>query len=271
MNTKAFTQAPESPSGTQDYYSFDYGDMHVLVLNTQIPTPAGMPQYTFAENDLRNSSRPWKVVICHIPAYCSGGHNEDANMKAMSSNIFEKQGVNLVLSGHSHFYQHNLVNGIHHLVIGSAGAPLHDPVNASYTIKSAKDYNYAIGDVTPTSLHLMVYNAAGAVLDSFDLRKGGTSVGRTEAEPQNYELQQNYPNPFNPSTTIRFILPVPGHATLRVFNALGEEVSTLLDKEFSAGSHHVQWDAAGFTGGVYFYTLIGPLGFTETRKLTVVR
>jgi len=113
-----------------------------------------------------------------------------------------------VISGHSHFYEHNLVNGIHHLVIGSAGAPLHDPVNASYTIKSAKDYNYAIGDVTPTSLHLIVYNAGGTVLDSFDLRKGGTSVGRTEAEPQNCELQQNHPNLFNPSTTIRFILPV---------------------------------------------------------------
>lgn len=113
-----------------------------------------------------------------------------------------------MISGRSHFYQHNLVNRIHHLVIGSAGAPLHDPYNASYTIKSAKDYNYAIGDVTPTSLHLIVYNAGGTVLDSFDLRKGGTSVGRTEAEPQNCELQQNYPNPFNPSTTIRFILPV---------------------------------------------------------------
>ena len=67
----------------------------------------------------------------------------------------------MVIAGHSHFYQHNLVNGIHHLVIGTAGAPFKDLVNASYTLKSAKEYNYAIIDMTPAMLHLVVYNNSG--------------------------------------------------------------------------------------------------------------
>jgi predicted phosphodiesterase len=77
----------------------------------------------------------------------------------------------MVISGHSHFYQHNLVNGIHHLVIGSAGAPLHSPQNASYTVKSIKDHNYAIVDLEPTKLHMVVYNDHGKVLDVIDLKK----------------------------------------------------------------------------------------------------
>ena len=171
MNTKAFTQAPESPSGTQDYYSFDYGDIHVLVLNTQLSTAPGSPQYLFAASDLASSTRRWKVVIAHRPAYCAGGHGEDSNMVALSSTVFEKEGVDLVLAGHSHFYQHNLVHGIPHLVIGSAGAPLYKPKSAPYTVLSAMEYNYAIGDVDSLSLRLVVYNERGAVLDSLHLLK----------------------------------------------------------------------------------------------------
>ena len=82
---------------------------------------------------------------------------------ALTTKVFEPNKVDLVLTGHSHFYQHNLVNGIHHLVIGTAGAPFKDLGNASYTLKSAKEYNYAVIDMTPATLHLVVYNQLGAV------------------------------------------------------------------------------------------------------------
>lgn len=173
-NTEAFTQAPASASGTQEYYSFDYGDMHVLVVNNEVPSIVGSPQYLFAAKDLATTQQRWKVVIAHRPAYCAGGHGDDTNMVAMTTNIFEKHGVDLVLAGHSHFYQHNLVHGIPHLVIGSAGAPLYEPKSAPYTVLSAKEYNYAIGDVDSVSLRLMVYNERGALLDSITLQKGSS-------------------------------------------------------------------------------------------------
>jgi predicted phosphodiesterase len=171
QNTRAFTQAPESPSGVQEYYSFDYGDMHVLVLNNEVPYYEGSLQYRFAERDLSATTKTWKVVIAHRPAYCAGGHGEDKDMIKLSENVFVPNHVNVVFGGHTHFFQHNLVNGIHHLVIGSAGAPLYDIGTAPYVLKSAKDYNYAIIDVSPSSFHLMVYNDKGMPLDTLSLMK----------------------------------------------------------------------------------------------------
>lgn len=169
QNTRAFTQAPASSSGTQGYYSFDYGDAHILVLNNQIPYEVGSAQYNFAQSDLLNTKKTWKIVVAHRPAYCAGGHGEDAGMKAMTAGIFEPARVDMVIAGHSHFYQHNVVNGIHHLVVGAAGAPLYNPGVASYTVKSVRDYNYAIVDVTPTSLHMAAYNDQGKELETIDL------------------------------------------------------------------------------------------------------
>jgi len=170
-NTIAFTQAPSSSSGTQAYYSFDYGDMHVLVLNNEIPDDEASPQYQFAARDLSATKRAWKVVIAHRPAYCAGGHGEDKNMKKMSENIFVPNHVNVVFNGHSHFFQHNLVDGIHHMVIGTVGAPLYDLGTAPYVVKSAKEYNYGIIDVTRSSFNLIVYNDKGMPLDTLSLKK----------------------------------------------------------------------------------------------------
>jgi predicted phosphodiesterase len=170
-NTKAFTQAPSSPSGTQDYYSIDYGDVHVLVLNNEVPYGEGTPQFTFAQEDLRRTTKPWKIVAAHRPAYCAGGHNEDSTMKILTTRIFEPNKVDLVLAGHTHFFQHNLVNGIHHFVIGSVGAPLYNLGSAPYVVRAAKEYNYAVFDVTPTTLTLRVLNEKKILLDSLTLNK----------------------------------------------------------------------------------------------------
>ncbi len=171
QNTRAFTQAPASNSGNQGYYSFDYGDVHILVLNNQVSYAMGSPQYNFARSDLESTRKTWKIVIAHRPAYAGGGHGEDEGMKAMATGIFEPNKVDMVIAGHSHFYQHNLVRGIHYLVIGAAGAPLYEPEAASYTVKSVKDYNYAMVDVTPATLHLTVYDDQGKELDIIDLAK----------------------------------------------------------------------------------------------------
>jgi predicted phosphodiesterase len=170
-NTKAFTQAPASSSGTQEYFSFDYGDMHVLVLNNEVDYSEGSPQYLYAQSDLSSTSKPWKIVTYHKPAYCAGGHGEDSKMITMSEKVFEPNHVDVVMNGHSHFFQHNLVHGIHHMVLGSAGAPLYKLGTAPYVVKAARDYSYGIIDVTPTSFTMMVYNDKGILLDTLLLKK----------------------------------------------------------------------------------------------------
>lgn len=171
INTLAFLQNPDSISKSQLYYSFDYGDLHVLILNTEIDLKPGSPQYEFAKQDLANASTSWKIVVSHSPAYCGGGHGEDKAMVVMTKELFERNGVKLVLSGHSHFYENNLVNDIHHLVIGSVGAPLYDPKKESYTLVALKDYCWAVLDVKYSRLTLTVFNAKNEKLDSVDLKK----------------------------------------------------------------------------------------------------
>jgi hypothetical protein len=88
--------------------------------------------------------------------------------------------------------------------------------------------------------------------------------------PSEFRLEQNYPNPFNPTTMIGFRIPTSGHALLRVYNVLGQEVATLINEETIAGTHEIQFDAHGLPSGVYHYTLMAGT-FMETRKMILIR
>ena len=88
--------------------------------------------------------------------------------------------------------------------------------------------------------------------------------------PKEFHLDQNYPNPFNPSTTIRFGLPQKSDVNLKIFDLLGREVATLIDKTMSAGGYKVIFEAKGLPTGVYFYC-IRANGFSRVKKLTLVK
>jgi len=70
-----------------------------------------------------------------------------------------------------------------------------------------------------------------------------------------FALFPNYPNPFNPVTTIRFSLPEKQHVTLQIYNLIGQEVATVINKELPAGFHNLIWNAANMPSGVYLYRL----------------
>jgi len=101
----------------------------------------------------------------------------------------------------------------------------------------------------------------------------GTPVGVDEFVaklPTDYNLSQNYPNPFNPTTVINFSIPKAGNVSVKVFDALGREVSTLIDKKMNAGMHSVNWNAANFAAGIYFYN-IRVNDFVATKKMVLLK
>ncbi len=88
--------------------------------------------------------------------------------------------------------------------------------------------------------------------------------------PDNFELGQNYPNPFNPSTTINYQIKFDGHVSLKVYDYTGNQVADLVNQNQVSGKYTVQFNAAGLSSGIYFYTISAP-GFTATKKLTLLK
>ena len=75
--------------------------------------------------------------------------------------------------------------------------------------------------------------------------------------PTEFALSQNYPNPFNPTTTIEFSIPEDAFVTLKVYNMLGQEVATLIDRdELDSGENYVDFDANYLSTGVYYYRIV---------------
>ncbi|CAN5517161.1 hypothetical protein BH10BAC5_BH10BAC5_24240 [soil metagenome] len=89
--------------------------------------------------------------------------------------------------------------------------------------------------------------------------------------PASFSLNQNYPNPFNPTTSIKFDMMKSGVVTLKIYDASGKEVSTLINNEYvPAGTNEVSFDAKNLASGIYFYTL-STNTFLDTKKMALVK
>ncbi len=88
--------------------------------------------------------------------------------------------------------------------------------------------------------------------------------------PVNYSLSDNYPNPFNPTTTITYSLPEESHVVLSVYNSLGQLVKTLINEEKPGGYYRFNFNASGFSSGIYFYRLNAG-DFTAVKKLVLMK
>ncbi|MFQ6116357.1 MAG: carboxypeptidase regulatory-like domain-containing protein, partial [bacterium] len=104
-----------------------------------------------------------------------------------------------------------------------------------------------------------------------------TSVGsENPSVPETYQLFQNYPNPFNPETSIKYQLPEASQVTLKIFNILGQEIRTILDKQQEAGVYTVKWDGKDKFGrqvasGVYILQINAGDKFKESQRMLLLR
>ena len=97
-----------------------------------------------------------------------------------------------------------------------------------------------------------------------------TSVNQSEKSPAKFELKQNYPNPFNPSTTIKYQIPKAGMVSIKVYNILGQEVSTLVNGMKNSGSYEVNFNANNLASGTYIYRLQAG-SFVQTKKMLLLK
>jgi len=125
-----------------------------------------------------------------------------------------------------------------------------DAVNASYAAGHAKEL----------STILSAYIAAGGI----------TAVKAAPTVATTFSLSQNYPNPFNPTTQIDFSVPQQSTVQLKVYNTLGQLVTTLVNGNLSAGLHSVTFDARNLASGLYIYRLSAG-NFTSVKKMMLLK
>jgi hypothetical protein len=195
------------------------------------------------------------------------------------------------------FFVHGL-NAQHAVPVGSTGNTIALTItNSSYlplpeiTVRVLRHPSWI--SVTSGSVHIpmLVSNSQEEVHFSFNVDpatpagKEGTitfdiesawgarwakEVDLITALPASVRLHQNYPNPFNPITVIPFTLPQAGFVSLKVFDILGRELSTLVNEQRPAGSHHALFDASTLPSGVYFYKLHAT-GTVAIQKMILAR
>ena len=106
----------------------------------------------------------------------------------------------------------------------------------------------------------ILFTSNGGAINSID----------EDIQPNGVYLFQNYPNPFNPSTKIDFRIEEFGPVTLKVYDLLGNEVSTLVNEEKPAGEYSTKFLAEELASGMYFYQLTTQR-FTKTKKMLLIR
>jgi photosystem II stability/assembly factor-like uncharacterized protein len=153
--------------------------------------------------------------------------------------------------------------------VRSSTSSIYKSVNGtSWTVEytaPAGNYNAISQAIVPRRLWAVRANGGISSCEVFsNVNKIGNVV------PSKYELFQNYPNPFNPETNIKFQIPRLGFVSMKVYDALGKEVQTLVNEELKPGFYETKFNAENLSSGIYFYKLITDK-FTDVKKMVIVK
>lgn len=238
------------------YYDFVWGEVHFFAVDSDWDEPDGVEststQGQWMESALANSTSRWKIVYFHHPPYSSGSHGNQDWMQWP----FEAWGASAVLAGHDHTYERIILNGFPYFVNGLGGRSRYsfgNPVPGS-EVRYNSDYGAMRVVATPSNITFEFINRAGVLIDSYTI--GPLSVPSEENRlPGKLFLLQNSPNPFHIKSEIQFSLLRDENVTLKIYNLLGREVTTILSGRLEAGAHNVIWEAKDIRSGTYFYHL----------------
>lgn len=162
-----------------------------------------------------------------------------------------------------------------------AAYPTTNRVMSTYyqSTSSYHSFSYKSNDATPRWLYYSVSGKDGFIF--LFLVRAYISFGTTDVNevvellPSQFSLEQNYPNPFNPSTIISYNLPKSSNVQIKIFDALGREIRSLINEEKVAGKYNIAWDSRDNYGqkvssGIYFYSIVAG-DFVESKKMVLMK
>lgn len=215
----------------------------------------------------------WKKVIENVDTH------PISNRTAFDDGIYQAEDSTFIIGGSVAHYsdihadQQNLTN---------TGR---DVYLLSVTDSGKRNWQYTIKQEGNQSLNTLLFVQPA---DSNKLIAGGTNQGKGYLLKINYDdetdtgmkeittdtktfnLEKNYPNLFNPSTNIKFSLSQSEQVTINVYNTIGQKIETLVNRQMTAGSHSVTFDAEGLPSGVYIYRLKAG-NYSESRKMLLLK
>ena len=150
----------------------------------------------------------------------------------------------------------------------------------AYNSENWNKIGFVSGNGTTTEINYYSYTDQNLLAESYSYRLKQVDLDGTYEyskivyvkiiTPTEFELSQNYPNPFNPATTIKFSIPEGSQVSLMIYNSLGQEIKTLVNRFMEAGVHTVNFNAVDLNSGMYFYKLDAG-EFTQVRKMTLIK
>jgi photosystem II stability/assembly factor-like uncharacterized protein len=156
-------------------------------------------------------------------------------------------------------------------VVGSNGIILHTTNGgASWTQQTSGTSEWLFSVSFTDANNGWIVGNTGTILHTTNGGLTSAEENGTDAQPKEYSLSQNYPNPFNPSTVINYKLPISSKVIIKIYDALGKEVSTLVNEEKPAGSYSVSFEATELSSGFYFYKIIAG-NFVSTKKMILIK
>lgn len=148
---------------SERWYSFDWGDVHFVALDTEQSGPA---QAEWLDADLMENRLPWTVVFGHKPPFSSGEHGSDRGFRTHFVPVLEKYQVPLVLNGHDHDYERtNVLNGVTYVVTGGGGRGTRPVGHSSFTAFSEAVIHFVFVEIAGSQLLLHAIDATGREFD----------------------------------------------------------------------------------------------------------
>ena len=151
--------------GGKQYYTYKKGNVRFFALDSNYMDPA---QVAWLETELKASGSDWKIPYFHHPLYASGMHGSQLDLRAILEPLFIKYSVDVVFSGHEHFYQRiKPQKGIYYFVSGAAGKLRRGDLNAAEFTAYGNDqeYSFMLIEVTDKEMYFQCVDRLGKTLD----------------------------------------------------------------------------------------------------------
>jgi hypothetical protein len=187
----AFYTPANNAAGSEGYYSFDFGNAHLVVLDSNASTSPGSAQHTFLDRDLEASTAVWKFVALHHPVYSSGSHGSTLSLRANLVPVFDRHRVDVVFMGHDHNYERTVPlradapvaagAGTVYVVTGGGGQSLRSVGTSSFTAYAESAFHFTRVAVDGGVLALEMVRADGSVRDRLTLTRATPTTTSTTA------------------------------------------------------------------------------------------